>query len=312
MEKLIKFITSARGLAVYLLVFVILLLIGIIIIWPEENNFVPGKSDTDSTNVVVKQDSLKRIQGKSKPIISSVHADSNQLNQRIVLSDSIRHGTSIPKPLKQKLLKSRTLLWLVLLIGAIGSSLHGLNSLSNYIGNKDFKSSWAFWYLLRPFVGGILSFLFYLTIRAGFFKEFGSKQDFYVIVALAGLIGLFSKQALNKLSDLFEFIFTSNKDKDLKDKIGASHVPKIESIEPSTIKKASTKNTLTIKGCEFNETSMVRINKDEIKPKLVSSKELSFELTDNYAQDIGTLQISVFNPEPKGGLSNNVNVNIEP
>ena len=161
----------------------------------------------------MKPDSSNRIQGELQPMISSLHTDSNKLKLSIILSDSTIYNTSIPISPKPNPFRSKTLLWLILLIGAVGSSLHGLNSLSNYIGNQDFKSSWAFWYILRPFVGAILAFIFYLTIRAGFFKQFDSKEEFYVIVALAALIGLFSKSLvliglLNAKSTLSFFVLS--------------------------------------------------------------------------------------------------------
>ena len=44
----------------------------------------------------------------------------------------------------------------------------------------------------------------------------GNLDTLYGIVAVAGLIGMFSKQALYKLSELFDVLFKTNRDQQLK------------------------------------------------------------------------------------------------
>src|SRR6185295_6479708 len=50
------------------------------------------------------------------------------------------------------------LMLLAFLAGMVGSFLHAAQSLATYIGNNDFKMSWTAWYVLRPWVGGVLGF----------------------------------------------------------------------------------------------------------------------------------------------------------
>ena len=104
---------------------------------------------------------------------------------------------------------STALLMLVVIVGALGSLIHAATSFAEYAGTRRFYSSWIVWYLVRPVVGASLALLLYFAIRGGFFS--GSSQtssvDPYGMAALAGLAGLFSKQATDKLREVFETLF---------------------------------------------------------------------------------------------------------
>jgi hypothetical protein len=108
-----------------------------------------------------------------------------------------------------RLSASTALLVLVVIAGALGSLVHAATSFADYAGNRRFYSSWIVWYLVRPVVGASLALLLYFAIRGGFFS--GSSQtssvDPYGMAALAGLAGLFSKQATDKLREVFETLF---------------------------------------------------------------------------------------------------------
>jgi hypothetical protein len=100
-------------------------------------------------------------------------------------------------------------LLLVILFGAIGAYIHAATSFVDYAGNRKFTASWIWWYLLRPFVGMALALIFYVTIRGGFFAQEAQTEDVnpFGIAALAGLSGLFSKQATDKLREVFDTMF---------------------------------------------------------------------------------------------------------
>ncbi|MFB0537882.1 MAG: hypothetical protein ACETWR_23190 [Anaerolineae bacterium] len=102
------------------------------------------------------------------------------------------------------------LLLIVALSGALGSLVHALRSLSWYIGNRDLVRSWLARYILLPFVGSTLGLLFYFVIRAGFFSPEATVQQTspFGFAALAGLVGLFSEQAVLKLKEVAEILLT--------------------------------------------------------------------------------------------------------
>ena len=93
------------------------------------------------------------------------------------------------------------LLALVMAAGGLGSFIHTATSFGDYVGNKTMATSWFLWYILRPFIGMTLALIFYLVIRGGFLSggtNAGSINPFG-IEALAGIVGMFSKQATDKL-----------------------------------------------------------------------------------------------------------------
>jgi hypothetical protein len=93
------------------------------------------------------------------------------------------------------------LLAVVVFAGALGGQIHALRSFASYVGNRKLKASWLVGYFLMPFVAASLALVFYFVIRAGFFTANTTTQSMnvYGFAGLAGLVGLFSTMAVNKL-----------------------------------------------------------------------------------------------------------------
>jgi hypothetical protein len=117
------------------------------------------------------------------------------------------------------------LLWLVLLAGGLGSFLHVAQSYSDYIGNRTLKSSWAIWYCFRPFIGAGLALVVYAAGRGGVMaiasgsNAKASELNPFGLVAVAALVGMFSKAATTKLGEVFDTLFKSDKAGEDKDKL---------------------------------------------------------------------------------------------
>jgi hypothetical protein len=109
------------------------------------------------------------------------------------------------------------LLFLVLLTGALGSFVHAATSFVTYVGNRSLTPSWIWWYVLRPFVGMGIAGIFYFVIRGGLVLLSAApdieKLSPYGLAAFAALSGLFSKQATDKLSEIFDNLFKTQKGK---------------------------------------------------------------------------------------------------
>jgi hypothetical protein len=105
------------------------------------------------------------------------------------------------------------LILLTLAAGGLGSVIHALRSLFWYVGNKRFSKQWIWYYMIHPWRGMLMSFLFYLILR-GTIIESPSKGGFNLwgIVAVSGLIGLFSDQVFNKLLSVTHSIFRSDEE----------------------------------------------------------------------------------------------------
>ncbi len=114
------------------------------------------------------------------------------------------------------------LILLVLLGGALGSFLHSARSFADFVGNKRIVGSWAWWYLLHPFMGAIMALVFYAAVRGGFLAITGganvraSDLSPYGVTAIAALVGMFSNQATQKLADIFDVLFKPSSGKELK------------------------------------------------------------------------------------------------
>lgn len=115
------------------------------------------------------------------------------------------------------------LLLLVLLAGALGSYIHALKSLADFIGNRTLNTSWACFYISQPFLGMALAVIFYAALRGGFLA--GSPADVKAVnpfgaFTVAALVGMFTDSATQKLAEIFDTLFkTSDQRKDKLQKL---------------------------------------------------------------------------------------------
>ena len=93
--------------------------------------------------------------------------------------------------------------------------MHLLTSLGRYVGGRKLLRSWLLFYYLRPLVGVGLAILVYFVLRTGVLAPganlTGSNFNVYGILAFAALAGLFSRQAIEKLADVFDTLFQKTK-----------------------------------------------------------------------------------------------------
>ena len=109
---------------------------------------------------------------------------------------------------------------MVALMGALGGFIHLTSSLAKYVGNRRLLRSWVLYYMLMPVEGASLAPIIYLLLRVGVLSptapgEVGTESlNLLGIYGFAGLTGLFSKQAIEMLADVFTTIFKKIKAKD--------------------------------------------------------------------------------------------------
>jgi hypothetical protein len=201
---------------------------------------------------------------------------------------------------------STALLLLVLIVGAAGSLIHAATSFADFVGNQRLYTSWVVWYLLRLIIGMTLALLLYFAVRGGFFSASSQSADVnpYGIAALAGLAGLFSKQATDKLREVFETLFNVRQgDTQRKDDLTPA-CPTVEKIDPLRVDAGSTNFELAVNGAHFTPTSVVRVNgRDAQRTRFESSAKLVATLADELLTSAGSLQITVFTGPPGGGES---------
>lgn len=96
--------------------------------------------------------------------------------------------------------------------GALGAYVHLATSFVDFAGNRKLTLSWGWWYLLRPFIGVALAELVYLSLRAGVVAGSAAESvSPHGVAALCALAGLFSKQATDKLREIFDNMFRTDK-----------------------------------------------------------------------------------------------------
>jgi hypothetical protein len=193
---------------------------------------------------------------------------------------------------------------IVLLAGGLGGYVHTATSFADYVGNRKLTRSWLWWLLLRAPIGIVLALIFYLVLRGGLLTAIddGKTLNPYGFAAIAAMVGMFSKQATDKLRELFDTLFKTDSDAGRGDKL-TSPQPNLASFEPPTVVTRGSDQVVTAIGANFVTQSVVRIGGESRKTHFKSETRLIFELVDADVATAGQLDVSVINPAPGGGES---------
>ncbi len=192
-------------------------------------------------------------------------------------------------------------LYLVMIAGALGATLHAIYSFCDYVGNERFKPSWIIWYICRAPVGAALATVFYLVLRGGFigFGE-GQKLNLYGIAGMSALAGMFSRQAVTKLNELATTFFTK-----LAPQRDALQNPRptLGSIQPATVAAGTKGAKITLRGTGFAKGMLVLVNRLLCETRVISPEEAEFVLADDLSDTPGILKVAARNPDPSAGES---------
>jgi hypothetical protein len=137
------------------------------------------------------------------------------------------NAPNVHTKLAGKINRELDLLLLVLLAGSLGSFLHIAQSYSEFIGNRTIKSSWAWWYSFRPFIGAGLALVFYAAVRGGFMavstgsNAKATELNPFGLVSVGAMVGMFSKAATVKLGEVFDTVFKAGSTPKSKDPVVA-------------------------------------------------------------------------------------------
>jgi hypothetical protein len=192
----------------------------------------------------------------------------------------------------------RRLMMLVLIAGALGSFIHAATSFVSYVGNGSFVSSWAWWYLLRLPIGGATALLFYFVLRGGLLAADAEASDVstFGFVAIAAMAGMFSKQASDKLREVFDNLWNVGAgagDDERADKLSD---PVVESLQPNRLAAGSGAVDVKVLGQRLAADSKVVIAGVTLPTKFVSGNELVFTLTDEHVADVSEWDVFVQGP----------------
>ncbi len=207
------------------------------------------------------------------------------------------------------------LIILVMLAGSLGSFLHALTSFADFVGNRRFISSWMWWYVLRPFVGAALALIVYFAVRAGFMSVTTQSNDIniYGIVAIAALAGLFSKQATDKLDEVFTTLFRTEHgegDDKRKDRLEKVPRPVAASLAPAQVEAGASTVEVNVVGTDFVRGSIVLYEGQDRETTFIGATKLSASLRAEDVATAGTYEIQVYSPG--GGLSKPLPLTVSP
>ncbi len=199
------------------------------------------------------------------------------------------------------------LLAMVMVAGGLGSILHLAKSFGDFVGNERFMVSWIWWYVLKPFIGMILAVVLYLFIRGVFLTSSANGElssiNLHVLIGIACLAGMVSKQATDKLAELFDALFRTRQvagDARRKDEL-ENPVACIADAQPPTAAAHST--YICLRGAGFARGAQVQVNGESRETTLSDSTRLAFQLLPEDVREAGTLAVVVVNPSPGGGPS---------
>lgn len=199
------------------------------------------------------------------------------------------------------------LLLIVMVMGGLGSFVHSATSFGDFVGNERLTTNWIWWYVLRPFLGMALAEIFYLAIRGGFLSvgSSGENINLYGIAAISGLVGMFSKQATDKLSEVFNTLFKTGPQTGDATRKGdlTNPIPILSSVTPAQFPCNEKTAKIHLIGTGFVRGSLVQVNGIGRSTIFSSDTALETSLVPEDLTNPGSLDITVFNPAPGGGVS---------
>jgi hypothetical protein len=207
------------------------------------------------------------------------------------------------------------LVLLVLLAGSIGAYIHVATSFAEFVGVRSFARSWFWWYMLRLPIGAALAVILYFALRGGLLAADGDSNAVnpYGVGALAALAGLFSKQAADKLSEVFDTAFRTREGygDDRRSDTRVHPFPTLKHLSPKDI-PAAQDSELVLAGSGFVDASAVLIKPSDPgnpTPALLRSDKVRFAENDLVirlaARELapGDYAVSVVTEAPGGGVS---------
>lgn len=200
---------------------------------------------------------------------------------------------------------SAELFWLVILAGALGSTVHAIRSLFWYIGNRDLIRSWVPMYVLLPLNGATVAMVFHLIVLGGFVSNLQGDSTWLRLVGIAAMVGLFSQQASLKLRDIANALFTQpapgqNASPQTTANISNKPAPPAPSLTGLSQKEGPLKGgqAVTLNGTGFADPPTVKFGgKAANEVKLVSATQITAK-TPARPQS-GKVEVEVTNPDGK-------------
>jgi hypothetical protein len=100
------------------------------------------------------------------------------------------------------------LIAMVLIVGALGAFLAAMRRFMTYARRNELTKRDEWSYLMRPMQGAALALIVYFTLRGGYLgQDRTAPVNPYGVATLAGLVGLFTRHAVDRLTAVFDTLF---------------------------------------------------------------------------------------------------------
>ncbi len=206
---------------------------------------------------------------------------------------------------------------LAMLAGALGAFLHVAQSFATFVGNRTFSWSWTWWYLLRPFIGAGLALVVYVVFRSALVPgTSGNATNAYGVVALAALSGMFSKQAIDKLNEVFTVAFRAapgHGDAQRADKPeGESDTSAILGIDPPRPVAQAGTLSFVVRGSGFGSAAVIYLDDTAIPTKQLDATRLSASIAVKDLPGSGPFKLTVRTPPKPGAAPTDAGTTVGP
>ncbi len=105
------------------------------------------------------------------------------------------------------------LITMVLMVGALGALVGATRRFLYFATREELKKRDEWSYLMRPVQGAMLALIVYFTLRGGYLgQDQAAPVNPYGVAALSALVGLFTRHAVSKLTDVFDTLFGTPKE----------------------------------------------------------------------------------------------------
>lgn len=197
------------------------------------------------------------------------------------------------------------LLAIVLVSGALGSSVFAARAYATFRGLKRYDPDWNWWYVMRLPIGMGLALFLYLVIRGGLFTaSVGNSEQVmqtanpFGFAALAALAGMFAKEASDKLEEVFQSVFSTSDRQQPAEKS-----PVIDKLQPAKKAVKDTDLALVVVGKNFDPKAKVTVAAEERATQFRNAGRIEVTLTADDLAAKAKLPVVVVNPAAKGGAS---------
>ena len=199
------------------------------------------------------------------------------------------------------LTREMQLMLMVICAGALGSYLHAVMSIADFIGGRKLVVSWFWWYLTRPFLGMALGLVFYAVLRGGFLVGTPADEKFvnpFGVIAIGALVGMFSDKASQKLSEIFDVVFrNANQRIDQLNPGSASGqqaaaAAVLSIVDPESLPAGSPDTVVKIVGENLATAAKVKVN-DVERAAAATATDVSFTITAAEMAAPATLKLTV-------------------